>query len=113
MSERYPEQIAGVISGWHRVVIRGMLTTVGYPAGMTAYLSARGIRSFDFQEFAQPLTASVKAPAERLAAAAGLAIHYIRKKEFRKQDRLREVLAARGPHPALGWVFSAWEPGNT
>ena len=113
LTERYPEQIAGVISCWDRLLIRGMLTTVGYPAGRTAYLSARGIRIFDFHEFAKPLTASVKAHAERLAAEAGLEIHYIRKKDFRKQDRIREVLAERGHHPGLVWVFSAWQPGNT
>ena len=42
LTERHPEQIAGVISCWDRVVIRGMLTTLGCPDGMTAYLSARG-----------------------------------------------------------------------
>ena len=113
LTERYPEQIAGVISCWDRVVIRGMLTTVGYPDGMTAYLSARGIRIFDFHEFAKPLTESVKANAERLAAEAGLEINYIRKKDFRKEDRIREVLAERGHHPGLVWVFSALEPCNT
>ncbi len=40
LTERYPEQIAGVISCWDRVVIRGMLTTLGCPDGMTAYLAA-------------------------------------------------------------------------
>ena len=29
LTERYQEQIAGVISCWDRVVIRGTLTTVG------------------------------------------------------------------------------------
>ena len=82
LTERHPEQIAGVISCWDRVVIRRMLTTLGCPDGMTAYLSARGIRIFDFQEFAKPLAASVKAHAEPLAAGAGLEINYIRKKQF-------------------------------
>ena len=113
LTERYPEQIAGVISCWDRVLIRGMLTTAGCPDGMTGYLSARGIRIFDFQEFAKPLTESVKAHAERLAAEAGLEINYIRKKDFRKEERIREVLAERGHHPGLVWVVSAWEPGNT
>ena len=101
LSERYPEQIAGVISCWHGVLIRGMLTAVAYPDGMTACLSAHGIRIFDFHEFVKPLTASVKAHAEPLAAEAGLEINSIRKKDFRKEDRIREVLAERGHHPGL------------
>jgi hypothetical protein len=113
LTERYQKQIAGVISCWDRVVIRGTLTTVGYPEGMGAYLSARGIRIFDFHEFAKPLTESVKANAERLAAEAGLEIDYIRKKNFRKEDRIRAVLRERGDHPGLVWVFSALEPCYT
>jgi len=41
----------------------------------------------NFTELA--FTESVKAHAERLAAEAGLAINYIRKKDFRKEDRVR------------------------
>lgn len=80
---------------------------------MSAYPSARGIRILDFHEFAKPLTDAVKANAERLAAEAGLEIDYIRKKDFRKEDRIREALSERGEHPGLVWVFSALEPCYT
>ncbi len=57
---------------------------------MTKYLSARGIRIFDFMAFTKPLTAAIKANAEALAAASGLTIDYVRKKNFRKEKRSRQ-----------------------
>ena len=84
-----------------------------YAEGMTAYLAKRGIRIFDFIEFAKPLTDAVKANAEQLAEANGLKIDYVRKKNFRKEDRIKGVLKERGTHPGLVWIFSALEPCTT
>src|SRR5438067_4134460 len=80
---------------------------------MTAYLSKRQIRIFDFTQFAKPLTDAIKANAEQLAAAQGLKIDYVRKKNFRKEDRVKAVLKERGTHPGLVWIFSALEPCTT
>jgi len=113
LTERYPRQIAGVISCWDRVVIQGTLTTVCFAAGMGRYLSARKVRIFDFWEFVKPLTDEIRANAERIAAAAGLQVDYIRRKNFRKEDRIQEVIRERGDHPGLVWVFSALEPCTT
>src|SRR5205807_7409255 len=84
-----------------------------YAEGMTAYLSKRQIRIFDFTQFAKPLTDAIKANAEELAEANGLKIDYVRKKNFRKEDRVKAVLKERGTHPGLVWVFSALEPCTT
>jgi hypothetical protein len=77
---------------------------------MAAYLSYCGIRLFDYARWAEPLREEVRANAERLAAAAGVEIEFIRKlKAFRKEDRVRSILAERGDHPGLVHVFSAME----
>jgi DNA-binding HxlR family transcriptional regulator len=80
---------------------------------MTRYLTARGIRIFDFTQFAKPLTEAIKANAERLAAENGLVVDYIRKKNFRKEDKIKAILRERGEHPGLVWIFSALEPCTT
>jgi hypothetical protein len=76
-------------------------------------LTARGIRIFDFAQFAKPLTDAIKSNAEALAAQHGLEIDYIRKKNFRKEERVQEILRKRGTQPGLVWIFSALEPCNT
>ncbi|NUN03614.1 MAG: MarR family transcriptional regulator, partial [Bryobacteraceae bacterium] len=87
ITERYIEKIAGVLSCYDRVIVQGTLPIFCYAEGMTKYLTARGIRIFDFTAFARPLTEAIKANAEALAEAAGLAVDYIRKKNFRKEDK--------------------------
>ena len=40
-------------------------------------------------------------------------IDYVRKKNFRKEDKVKTVLKKRGTHPGLVWIFSALEPCTT
>ena len=113
ITERYADKITGVLGCFDRLIITGTLPTLCYADGMTRYLSARRIRIFDFAEWAKPLTAAIKANAEALAEAAGLKIDYIRKKNFRKEDKVKAELKKRGDKPGLVWIFSALEPCTT
>jgi hypothetical protein len=113
LTERYAKKISGVLGCFDRLIVTGTLTTLCYADGMTKYLSARGLKIFDFIAFTKPLTEAIKANAEALAAAAGLTIEYIRKKNFRKEDKVKSVLKQRGDKPGLVWVFSALEPCTT
>ena len=113
LTERHADEIAGVLSCYDRILIQGTLPGLGYAEGMTAYLKARQIRIFDYAQFAQPLRDALRENAERLAAEHGLEIMFIRKKNFRKEDRGKEILAQRGSHPGLVCIFSAVEPWAT
>src|SRR5215831_13944356 len=99
LTERHAEEIVGVLSCYDRLLIQGTLPGLGYAEGMTAYLKARQIRIFDYPRFAQPLRDALRENAERLAAEHALEIIFIRKKNFRKEDRVKEILAKRGNHP--------------
>src|SRR5258708_40256979 len=79
---------------------------------MLAYLARRGIRIFGFTDCVRPVTDAIKANAEALAEANGLKIDYVRKKNFRKEDRIKAVLKERGAQPGLVWI-SALEPCTT
>ena len=60
LTERYDDRIAGVLSCYDRLVITGTLPVVCYAAGMTGYLNAKGIRIFDYPEFAKTLRDRVR-----------------------------------------------------
>lgn len=109
ITERYADKILGVLSCFDRVVITGMLVDIGYAGAMAATLSERGFRLFDYTRFTEPLRDEIRAHAERLAAASGLEIEYIQRKNFRKEERVREILRRRGDHPGLVHIFSALE----
>ena len=110
VGHRHAAEIAGVLSCYDRIRIQGTLPGLCYAQGMTAYLKAQQIRIFDYPRGAQPLREALRENAERLAAEQGLEIIFIRRKNFRKEDRVQEILRQRGHHPGLVCIFSALEP---
>lgn len=111
LTERYAEQIAGVLACFDRIVITGSLPGICYARGMESYLYARGIRIFDYQQFAEPLRDELRQNAEQLAQEHGLQIEFIRStRSFRKEDRIQQILQERGNHPGLVHIFAAMEP---
>ena len=109
MTERYSEQVLGVISCLDRVVLTGTLQCFGYAHEMTNYLYRNNIRIFDFPKFADSLRIIIRENAEKIASENGLDIEYIRKNNFRKESRIKEILKERGDHPGLVHIFSAME----
>src|ERR1700722_3267734 len=79
LTERYDDRIAGILSCYDRLVITGTLPVICYAAGMTGYLNAKGIRIFDYPEFAKTLRDRVRDRAAALAAEAGITIEHIAK----------------------------------
>jgi hypothetical protein len=109
LTERYDERIAGTLSCYDRLVITGTLPVVCYAAGMTGYLNAKGIRIFDYPQFAMTLRDRARERAASLAAEAGVTIEHIAKPHIRKEDVVARVLAQRGDHPGLVHIISAME----
>jgi len=68
---------------------------------MTPYLYERKVRIFDYPRFADPFRDQLRENAERLAAESGIEIEFLRKRNVRKEDRVKEVLAPRGEHSGL------------
>ena len=110
LTERYADQINGVYSCYDRVVIQGTLPVFCYAEGMTSYLYANNIRIFDYAKFAEPLRDELRANAEQIAKDNNLQIEFIRKKNFRKEQRVRKIVEKRGSHSGLVHIFSAMEP---
>jgi len=108
--ERHQADISGVLSCFDRVVITGTLPEICHAKAMGGYLGYRKTRLFDYPRWAEPLREELRENAERLAAEAGLEIEFIRKlKAFRKEARIKQILAERGEHPGLVHIFSAME----
>ena len=113
LTERHSDQIAGGLRCWDRMLIFGTLPKICYAAGMTSFLFERKIRIFDYPRFAERFRDRIRENAERMAAEAGIGIEFVRKRNFRKEDRAKEILAKRGGQPGLVCIFSAMEPCST
>jgi hypothetical protein len=109
LSERYCKELDGVLSCYDRIVITGSLYPFCYAQGMTHYLYQKGIRIFDYAKFAEPLRERIRENAEALAQAHGVKIEFVRKKDFRKEKRVQQVLKQRGDQPGLVHIFGAME----
>jgi len=96
---RYASQIAGQLGCFGRVIITGSLLDVCHPAALERQLYFAGIRCFNLGVFAEPLRDALRDHAVELARAAGLEIEFIPRRNFRKEDRVAEVLARRGSQP--------------
>jgi len=111
--ERSAGQIRGVIRCFDRIVLQGSLPGVGYPAGMQMFLRGKGIRIFDFAEFAKPLTEQIHDAACDLAEDHGIKFEHANKRGFDKEKHVAKVLAERGDHPGLVCIITAMEVCST
>ncbi len=109
LTERYGEHIAGVLSCYDRILITGTLPGACFAGGMTHILYSKGIRIFDYAQFAAPLRDRVREQAAAIARDAGIAIEHIAKRHIRKEEVVAKILAKRGDHPGLVHVISAME----
>jgi hypothetical protein len=110
LTDRYEDEIAGVLSCYDRIIIQGTLPKWCYASGMTDYLYEHQIRIFDYPRWAEPLRDSIRENAERLAAEHGIEIEFIRsKKKFRQEHHVKQILAQRGEAPGLVCILSAME----
>jgi hypothetical protein len=71
LTERYRERLVGMLSCYDRIVTAGTLPGACYAAGMTSFLNAKGIRIFDYPQFAAPLRDRIRMVAQEAATAAG------------------------------------------
>lgn len=79
LTARYAQNLTGVLSCYDRILITGTLPGACFADGMTSFLCARGIRIFDYPQFALPLRERVRDNAQALAAEHGVTIQYIAK----------------------------------
>ena len=106
---RYRDRLAGVLSCYDRIVIRGTLPEACYAGAMTTFLHLHNIRIFDYARFAESLRDRIREQAQHLAHEAGVTIQHVTKAHLRKEDMVAEVLKTRGDHPGLGHILSAME----
>ena len=114
LTTRYSGNLMGVLSCYDRIVITGTLPGACFADGMTGFLYSRGIRIFDYPQFALPLRERIRENAQALATEHGATIEHIAKAHIRKEDVVAKVLAARGTQaerdrPGLVHVISAME----
>ncbi len=109
LTTRYSEKISGTLSCFDRMIFSGTLPQICYSGGMTSYLYSKGIKIFDYPQFAGSLRALLRSNAEALAKSNGIEIAYVSRRDIRKEDLVKKVLEKRGYHFGLVHIISVME----
>jgi len=114
ITEKYENKIAGVINCYDRINIKCRVGTFGYAGGMDAFFYAINRKHFDYLEVFKPVTEKIRSNIEKLAKENGQEIEFIRKvKAFRKEDKIADIIDARGREDGLIKIYSQLETCNT
>jgi len=108
--DRHNTKIQGIISYLDRVVITGTIPNICYAEGMVGFLYANSIRIFDYTKLVKLLRNRICFNTEKQAGYNDLEIKYIRRKNFRKESRVGEIIKEHEVYPGLLHIFSALEP---
>jgi len=107
--EHHADKIAFSLSCYDRVVLSGTLVDVGHATAMTGFIRHLGLPIFNYPDWANQFRLELRNRAETIASENGLDIEFIKKANFRKEERIRSIVSQRGSHPGLVHIFSAME----
>lgn len=109
---KFTDQIAGMLSGFDRLVFRGTLRKIAYPFGMQGYLWANQVPMTGFGAHVQEVSGRVKAAALRCVQEAGRTVRYLQSSKDDKEEIARAIARkekiSEGPVCALTCVEPCW-----
>ncbi len=109
LTDHYQENITGTLSCHDRILILGTLPGVCYAEGMTSILFFKGIKVFDYPQYAATLRDKIRDNTEQIAKENKITIQHIRDKNTRKESLVKEIIQKRGDEPGLVCILSAME----
>src|SRR6266550_817005 len=107
---RHGDRIAGILSGFDRLLFRGTLRSIAYVKGLDIFLSSHRVLYKDFGTFAAGVSEQLKAHAEALAAKERRPFRYITSARISKEEVAREILRTDPITDGLICVLSCVEP---
>lgn len=108
--KRFAPLVCGVLMGLDRVLFRGTLRNLSYPAGLQHYLWANRIPFKDFHEHSQDVTRRLIEASERCAALQRRPIIYLPSSSASKEDLVRDLRERHPVEQGLIGILRCVEP---
>ena len=108
--QRFALLVAGVLSGFDRLVFKGKLCPLYAPEGMHCLLRANGLAHKEFKQYAAEVTQRVIAAAGVPQAKAQGRYRYLNSSKIDKEEVARQFAAQRRVRSGLVCVFACVEP---
>jgi len=106
---KYRNEIAGVLSGFDRLVFRGTLRSLSHIAGMQTYLAMNKVLLKDFGRHVQLISQRLKDASLAQARALGRPVKYLNSGRVQKEEVARRIAAEQGVERGLLCVLSCVE----
>lgn len=107
---KYADRLAGVLSGFDRLVFRGTLRRLSYVDGLKDYLWERKVLLKEFGTHAQAVTERVKQACLAGAAKAQIPVQYLPSAETSKEEVARRLAQERGVTQGPVCLLTCVEP---
>jgi len=106
--------VKNVITGFDRIVLKGMIRPIMYPEGMESFLRSRGVLNKDYKDYVMGQSQAIIGPAEELAKSHGDSkIIYISSPNVRKEELAHKRQEEMGIKEGLIGIWSCVESCNT
>lgn len=110
---RFADKIIGTLSGFDRLVFRGHLRRIVYPAGMTLFLNVRRVLFKNFRTFALQTTERLVRVCSDAAGKQGRPVRYLESSKADKDAIAREIARKDGITQGLVVLLTCIEPCRT
>jgi hypothetical protein len=108
-TQQHSEEIQGLIHGFDRILLRGMIPNFQYVGGMKYYLSSTNTLLKDFSGISEKQTKELKEHIENLAKQNGISIEYLNNSSMEKEANAKKVFSKNPSKEGLVAVLSALE----
>lgn len=108
--EKHADSLKGILSGFDRILFRGLLFPLVYPKGFDGFLGGHGILYKDFKPFVKRVSHCLSEHAKDVAEAQGRPYHYIRSASLSKEDFARSIMEHDHIEEGLICVLACVEP---
>jgi len=110
---KHNKDIIGILSGWDRIVFRGMIRLIANLTGMDKYLSMAGILLKDFREYARAKTAELILASGSKAEQAGRPNIYLYSSRTEKEQTALDIAKQENITEGLICILRVVEPCMT
>ena len=110
--KKHASKVNGVLSGWDRLLLRGILQSLTYVKGMMMYLSGVSVLLRDFGKHVDCVTKQLREASLQQAAQSGRPVLYLPNYHGRKDDLAREIAERDHITEGLVCILKTVEPCN-
>jgi hypothetical protein len=108
--DKHASSLRGILSGFDRILFRGLLMPLVYSKGFDGFLGGHGILYKDFKRFVERISGHLHEHAKELANSQGRPYHYIPSARLSKEDFAREIMEQDQIQEGLICVLGCVEP---